>query len=161
MQVMRDTVSNIADTAIARVDKTKEQVSRMIGTGDNQQQLGDSNRGGSGRNAGDTGLASEDDGLGAWFAGNEANAGWSNTGGECRVFVLLGLVAAALKLKSYQKKCRESKVWKLTPFQKLDFKVETFECLKKENIIRKGGIGIVYRGSMPDGVDVANVSKKN
>ncbi|XP_010266812.1 PREDICTED: receptor protein kinase CLAVATA1 [Nelumbo nucifera] len=70
--------------------------------------------------------------------------------------VLLGLVTAALKLKSYRKKCRESKAWKLTPFQKLDFKVEdVVECLKEENIIGKGGAGIVYRGSMPDGVDVA------
>nr|DAD20064.1 TPA_asm: hypothetical protein HUJ06_021527 [Nelumbo nucifera] len=66
----------------------------MINTSDNQQQLGDSNRGGRGRNAGNTGLASGDnnregsgintgntdlasgdDGLRAGFAGNEANAG--------------------------------------------------------------------------------------
>nr|DAD32477.1 TPA_asm: hypothetical protein HUJ06_011328 [Nelumbo nucifera] len=86
-------------------------------------QLGNSNRGGSGRNAGNNGMASGDDGLGVGFGGNEANAGWSNIGGECRVFVLLDLVIAALKLRCYWKKCRESKVWRLTPFQKLDFVV--------------------------------------
>jgi hypothetical protein len=50
----------------------------------------------------------------------------------------------------------KSRAWKLTAFQRLDFKAEdVLECLKEENIIGKGGAGIVYRGSMPDGVDVA------
>ncbi|KAG6485027.1 hypothetical protein ZIOFF_053555 [Zingiber officinale] len=37
----------------------------------------------------------------------------------------------------------------MTTFQKLDFAVEdVMGCLKEENVIRKGGAGIVYRGSM-------------
>ncbi|KAK9129462.1 hypothetical protein Sjap_009949 [Stephania japonica] len=51
---------------------------------------------------------------------------------------------------------RSSKAWKLTAFQRLDFTVEdVIECLKDENIIGKGGAGIVYHGLMPNGVDVA------
>ncbi|KAJ0785431.1 putative transferase, protein kinase RLK-Pelle-LRR-XI-1 family [Helianthus annuus] len=47
-------------------------------------------------------------------------------------------------------------MWKLTTFQRSDLKVEdVLECLKDENIIGKGGAGIVYRGSMVNGVDVA------
>ncbi|XP_010246813.1 PREDICTED: receptor protein kinase CLAVATA1-like [Nelumbo nucifera] len=69
---------------------------------------------------------------------------------------VLSFFAAALKFNRYRIKCRESKAWKLTPFQKLDFKVEdVVECLKEENIIGKGGAGIVYRGSMPNGMNVA------
>nr|AIT55304.1 nodulation autoregulation receptor kinase [Phaseolus vulgaris] len=46
--------------------------------------------------------------------------------------------------------------WKLTAFQRLNWKAEdVVECLKEENIIGKGGAGIVYRGSMPNGTDVA------
>ncbi|KAJ7966885.1 Leucine-rich receptor-like protein kinase family protein [Quillaja saponaria] len=54
------------------------------------------------------------------------------------------------------KKLRQSRALKLTAFQRLQFKAEdVLECLKEENIIGKGGAGIVYRGSMADGVDVA------
>lgn len=68
-------------------------------------------------------------------------------------FVLLGLVTAYMMQK---KKFQMSRAWRLTTFQRLDFKAEdVLECLKEENIIGKGGAGIVYRGSMPDGVDVA------
>ncbi|KAK6131302.1 hypothetical protein DH2020_034952 [Rehmannia glutinosa] len=50
----------------------------------------------------------------------------------------------------------KSRAWKLTAFQKLDFRAEdVVECLKEENIIGKGGAGIVYRGSMPNGIDIA------
>lgn len=53
-------------------------------------------------------------------------------------------------------KILKSKSWKLTTFQRLDFKAEdVIVCLKDENIIGKGGAGIVYRGSMPNGIDVA------
>ncbi|KAJ4965232.1 hypothetical protein NE237_017081 [Protea cynaroides] len=69
---------------------------------------------------------------------------------------MLILTTAVLKIKRYCKLRRESKAWKLTSFQKLTFKVDdVIECLKEGNIIGKGGAGIVYRGSMPDGVDVA------
>ncbi|PSS19857.1 Receptor protein kinase [Actinidia chinensis var. chinensis] len=54
------------------------------------------------------------------------------------------------------KREKKSRAWKLTAFQRLDFKAEdVLECLKEENIIGKGGAGIVYRGSMLSGVDVA------
>ncbi|KAJ7957885.1 Leucine-rich receptor-like protein kinase family protein [Quillaja saponaria] len=54
--------------------------------------------------------------------------------------------------KMRNKKLERSRDWKLTAFQRLDFKAEdVLECLKEENIIGKGGAGIVYRGSMPDG----------
>ncbi|XP_065847836.1 receptor protein kinase CLAVATA1 [Euphorbia lathyris] len=56
----------------------------------------------------------------------------------------------------WKKRIEKSRAWKLTAFQRLDFKAEdVLECLKEENIIGKGGAGIVYRGSMPDGFDVA------
>ncbi|PWA70701.1 leucine-rich repeat protein (mitochondrion) [Artemisia annua] len=32
---------------------------------------------------------------------------------------------------------------------------DVLECLKDENLIGKGGAGIVYRGSMANGIDVA------
>ncbi|XP_058758987.1 leucine-rich repeat receptor-like kinase protein SUNN [Vicia villosa] len=55
-----------------------------------------------------------------------------------------------------KRKLHIAKAWKLTAFQRLDFKAEeVVECLKEENIIGKGGAGIVYRGSMPNGTDVA------
>ncbi|KAF8410421.1 hypothetical protein HHK36_002950 [Tetracentron sinense] len=70
--------------------------------------------------------------------------------------VLLLFVFSVKKIRGYWKKHLKSKDWKLTPFQRLDFKVEdVLECLKEDNIIGKGGAGIVYRGSMPNGVDVA------
>ncbi|CAA0841161.1 Receptor protein kinase CLAVATA1 [Striga hermonthica] len=48
----------------------------------------------------------------------------------------------------------KSRKWKLTAFQKVDFTaVDVIGCLKEENIIGKGGAGIVYMGSMPNGAD--------
>ncbi|KAM0019619.1 putative transferase, protein kinase RLK-Pelle-LRR-XI-1 family [Helianthus debilis subsp. tardiflorus] len=64
------------------------------------------------------------------------------------------LVLTFVKIKN--KRIERSKMWKLTTFQRSDLKVEdVLECLKDENIIGKGGAGIVYRGSMVNGVDVA------
>ncbi|EPS70741.1 hypothetical protein M569_04011, partial [Genlisea aurea] len=40
--------------------------------------------------------------------------------------------------------------WKITSFQKLDLRAEdVLDCLREENIIGKGGGGIVYRGTVP------------
>ncbi|CAL9240803.1 unnamed protein product [Arabidopsis halleri] len=65
------------------------------------------------------------------------------------------LISVAIRQMN-KKKNQKSLAWKLTAFQKLDFKSEdVLECLKEENIIGKGGAGIVYRGSMPNNVDVA------
>ncbi|GAB2282225.1 hypothetical protein Dimus_016776 [Dionaea muscipula] len=55
-----------------------------------------------------------------------------------------------------KRKLGGSRIWKLTAFQRLDFKVEDIvERLKDENIIGRGGAGVVYRGTMPDGNQIA------
>ncbi|XP_057542116.1 leucine-rich repeat receptor-like serine/threonine-protein kinase BAM1 [Amaranthus tricolor] len=64
-------------------------------------------------------------------------------------------IAAILKARSL-KQASDSRAWKLTAFQRLDFTVDdVLDCLKEENIIGKGGAGIVYKGSMPNGDQVA------
>ncbi|KAG6489582.1 hypothetical protein ZIOFF_050857 [Zingiber officinale] len=64
-------------------------------------------------------------------------------------------IAATVKARSL-KKASESRAWKLTAFQRLDFTCDdVLNCLKEENIIGKGGAGIVYKGTMPDGEQVA------
>lgn len=68
------------------------------------------------------------------------------------VVLLLAITIMGIRKRKLQK----AKTWKLTAFQMLNFKAEdVLECLREENIIGKGGAGTVYRGSMPDGVDVA------
>ncbi|CAI9116968.1 OLC1v1018269C1 [Oldenlandia corymbosa var. corymbosa] len=68
------------------------------------------------------------------------------------VLLIFACVWMKIRLRNFEK----SRAWKLTPFQKLEFNTEdVLECLKEENIIGKGGAGIVYRGSMPAGVEVA------
>ncbi|XP_023520831.1 leucine-rich repeat receptor-like serine/threonine-protein kinase BAM1 [Cucurbita pepo subsp. pepo] len=64
-------------------------------------------------------------------------------------------VAAIIKARSL-KRASESRAWKLTSFQRLDFTVDdVLDCLKEDNIIGKGGAGIVYKGAMPSGDHVA------
>ncbi|KAJ4841965.1 hypothetical protein Tsubulata_039045 [Turnera subulata] len=64
-------------------------------------------------------------------------------------------VAAIIKARSL-KKASESRAWKLTAFQRLDFTVDDIlDCLKEDNIIGKGGAGIVYKGAMANGDQVA------
>ncbi|WCJ32063.1 Leucine-rich receptor-like protein kinase family protein [Euphorbia peplus] len=64
-------------------------------------------------------------------------------------------VAAIIKARSL-KKASDSRAWKLTAFQRLDFTVDdVLDCLKEDNIIGKGGAGIVYKGIMPNGHNVA------
>ncbi|KAL4578846.1 hypothetical protein LXL04_014977 [Taraxacum kok-saghyz] len=59
-------------------------------------------------------------------------------------------VAAILKARSI-KKGNKSRAWKLTTFQRLDFNCDdVLDSLKEENIIGKGGVGIVYKGVMPN-----------
>ncbi|GFS39164.1 leucine-rich receptor-like protein kinase family protein [Actinidia rufa] len=59
--------------------------------------------------------------------------------------------------KSKTRKIRKnSNSWKLMAFQKLEFGSEhVLECLKENNIIGRGGAGIVYRGEMPNREHVA------
>src|SRR5262249_17507133 len=77
------------------------------------------------------------------------------------IISIISLITALLLLidtiySITKKRLHKSRDWKLTAFQRLDCKADdVLECLKEENIIGKGGAGIVYRGSMPDGVDVA------
>ncbi|KAF1874691.1 hypothetical protein Lal_00007305 [Lupinus albus] len=64
-------------------------------------------------------------------------------------------VAAILKARSL-KMASKARAWKLTAFQRLDFTVDdVLDCLKEDNIIGKGGAGIVYKGAMPSGDHVA------
>ncbi|OWM66140.1 hypothetical protein CDL15_Pgr013357 [Punica granatum] len=64
-------------------------------------------------------------------------------------------VAAIIKARSL-KKASESRAWKLTAFQRLDFTCDdVLDCLKEDNIIGKGGAGIVYKGGMPNCDQVA------
>ncbi|GLT69084.1 hypothetical protein SLA2020_412630 [Shorea laevis] len=70
------------------------------------------------------------------------------------VSALLLIIAVVYRMR--KKRLQKPLAWKLTAFQRLNFKVEdVLECLKEENIIGKGGFGIVYRGSMPAGNDIA------
>ncbi|GLJ42843.1 hypothetical protein SUGI_0888080 [Cryptomeria japonica] len=63
--------------------------------------------------------------------------------------------AAIIKARAL-KRNSPSRSWKLTAFQRLDFTCENvLECLKEENIIGKGGAGIVYKGSMHSGEEFA------
>uniref|UniRef100_A0A0E0LFR1 non-specific serine/threonine protein kinase n=2 Tax=Oryza punctata TaxID=4537 RepID=A0A0E0LFR1_ORYPU len=51
---------------------------------------------------------------------------------------------------------RRSGAWKMTAFQKLDFSADdVVECLKEDNIIGKGGAGIVYHGVTHGGTELA------
>ncbi|KAJ3672401.1 hypothetical protein LUZ60_007122 [Juncus effusus] len=83
-----------------------------------------------------------------------------------KFFIWIGLLMASLILlyfgarKGWEKwkeeRKRRSGAWKMTAFRRLDFTVEdVMECLKEDNIIGKGGAGIVYRGTMPTGTEVA------
>ncbi|XP_077233996.1 leucine-rich receptor-like protein kinase family protein [Tasmannia lanceolata] len=64
-------------------------------------------------------------------------------------------IAAIIKARSL-KKANESRAWKLTAFQRLDFTCDdVLDSLKEDNIIGKGGAGIVYKGAMPNGDLVA------
>lgn len=65
------------------------------------------------------------------------------------------VVVAILKARSL-KKASDARAWKLAAFQRLGFTCDdVVECLKPENIIGKGGAGIVYKGVMPNGENVA------
>jgi len=71
------------------------------------------------------------------------------------VFSIAFAIVAILKARSL-KKASEARAWKLTAFQRLDFTADdVLDCLKEDNIIGKGGAGIVYKGSMLNGEHVA------
>ncbi|XVE94325.1 hypothetical protein REPUB_Repub01dG0271500 [Reevesia pubescens] len=70
--------------------------------------------------------------------------------------LVCSLVFAALAIIKTRKVRRNSNSWKLTEFQKLEFgSKDILECIKENNVIGRGGAGIVYRGIMPNGEQVA------
>ncbi|XWS40495.1 hypothetical protein CRYUN_Cryun18bG0144700 [Craigia yunnanensis] len=70
--------------------------------------------------------------------------------------LVCSLVFAALAIIKTRKVGRNSHSWKLIAFQKLEFgSKDILECLKENNVIGRGGAGIVYRGIMPNGEQVA------
>ncbi|XVE48412.1 hypothetical protein DITRI_Ditri01bG0000400 [Diplodiscus trichospermus] len=70
--------------------------------------------------------------------------------------LVCSLVFAALAIIKTRKVRRNSHSWKLTAFQKLEFgSKDVLECIKENNVIGRGGAGIVYRGIMPNGEQVA------
>ncbi|CAA7387743.1 unnamed protein product [Spirodela intermedia] len=83
--------------------------------------------------------------------------------GSFKLLLVIGLlicsiafaVAAIFKARSL-KKASGARAWKLTAFQRLDFTSDdVLACLKEENVIGKGGAGVVYKGVMPNGDQVA------
>ncbi|KAF8390868.1 hypothetical protein HHK36_023167 [Tetracentron sinense] len=93
---------------------------------------------------------------------NDQNKTRPQVPGKYKLIFVLGLstcslifVAVAI-IKDRSIKRKNSKLRKLTAFQKLESgSQEILECLKDENIIGRGGAGIVYRGTMPNGETVA------
>lgn len=92
---------------------------------------------------------------------NQNNIKKSKVPGKYKLIFALGLlfcsllfaVLAIIKTRRIRK---TSNAWKLTTFQKLDFgSNDILECLKETNIIGRGGAGVVYRGEMPNGENVA------
>ncbi|XP_071735217.1 uncharacterized protein [Rutidosis leptorrhynchoides] len=82
---------------------------------------------------------------------------------SAKLLLVLGLllcsivfaVAAIIKARSL-KRASEARSWKLTAFQRLDFTCDNIlESLKEDNIIGKGGAGVVYKGVMPNNKLVA------
>ncbi|OIW15175.1 hypothetical protein TanjilG_21151 [Lupinus angustifolius] len=70
--------------------------------------------------------------------------------GNSRKFLakkILGIYLSTLLLK----KADGARAWKLTAFQCLDFSAgDVLDSLEEDNIIRKGGADIVYKGAMPN-----------
>lgn len=66
---------------------------------------------------------------------------------------LIFAVLAIIKTRNVRKHIN---TWELTAFQKLEFGSEDIvECLKENNVIGRGGAGVVYKGTMPNGEMVA------
>ncbi|KAL8128934.1 hypothetical protein V2J09_018089 [Rumex salicifolius] len=71
-------------------------------------------------------------------------------------FITLILISILTQEIRRRKNLELSRTWKLTAFHHLDFKAEdVLDCIREENVIGKGGAGIVYRGTMLSGMDIA------
>ncbi|KAL1205296.1 Leucine-rich repeat receptor-like serine/threonine-protein kinase BAM3 [Cardamine amara subsp. amara] len=69
-------------------------------------------------------------------------------------FFLVFIVLAVVKNRRMRR--NSPNLWKLIGFQKLGFRSEhILECVKENHVIGKGGAGIVYKGLMPNGEEVA------
>lgn len=84
----------------------------------------------------------------------------SRVPGKFKLIFALGFLFCSLVFATVAviktRKVRSSNSWKLTAFQKLEFgSREILECIKENNIIGRGGAGVVYRGDMPSGEQVA------
>ncbi|RWW61902.1 hypothetical protein BHE74_00030994 [Ensete ventricosum] len=88
---------------------------------------------------------------------------WGSLSASFKVLVVAGplicsiafAIAAIIKALSL-KKASEARAWKFTAFQRLDFTChDVLDCLKEENVIGKGGAGVVYKGVMPNGEHLA------
>uniref|UniRef100_A0ACD5TW51 Uncharacterized protein n=1 Tax=Avena sativa TaxID=4498 RepID=A0ACD5TW51_AVESA len=95
--------------------------------------------------------------------GVSTSSGLGSLSSTSKLLLVLGLLAlsiifagaAVLKARSL-KRSAEARAWRITAFQRLDFAVDdVLDCLKDENVIGKGGSGIVYKGAMPGGAVVA------
>ncbi|EPS62062.1 protein kinase, partial [Genlisea aurea] len=63
--------------------------------------------------------------------------------------------AALIKAKSLKERGSAAS-WKMTAFQKVDFKMtDVLECVKDGNVIGRGGAGVVYHGKFSNGVEIA------
>jgi hypothetical protein len=73
------------------------------------------------------------------------------------LFCYLVLAFWAVKTKATTvKKEDDGRSWNMTAFHNLNFESDdVLKCIKEENIIGKGGAGVVYRGIMPNGQQVA------
>ncbi|KAI3990379.1 hypothetical protein MKX01_029748 [Papaver californicum] len=105
--------------------------------------------------------------LGACKSGVSTSTGEENSKGPlsatAKLFLVLVLllcsiafaVAVIIKARSL-KKASESRSWKFTAFQRLEFTCDDIlNALKEDNIIGKVGAGIVYKGRMPNGDQVS------
>ncbi|XP_050903893.1 leucine-rich repeat receptor-like serine/threonine-protein kinase BAM3 [Lathyrus oleraceus] len=71
--------------------------------------------------------------------------------------LVCSLVFATFAITKSRKGIRkDSNSWKLTAFQKIEYGSEDIlGCVKESNIIGRGGAGVVYGGTMPNGEKVA------
>jgi hypothetical protein len=88
-----------------------------------------------------------------------------NSGGRAHLLLALGpllfcllllVVGAAIYKGRAVQKIDDTRLWEMTTFQKLDFGSDDIvECIKEENVVGKGGAGVVYGGIMPNGQQIA------
>jgi len=69
--------------------------------------------------------------------------------------LVLAIGAVIMKKRAVQKD-GDGRSWKMTAFQTLNVgSDDVVECVKEENVVGKGGEGVVYKGIMPNGELVA------